>query len=94
MFGTFGVENYVFWLDISVDYLLRVHVFQREKNAGCKKSSLLLVKSMFSADMVAQVSSWHKIHDEVQSVSILESLPHIDNEFMFKFFEKVSFVAD
>ena len=94
MLGTFGVENYVFWLDISVDYLLRVHVLQREENAGSEKSSLLLVKSMFSADVVAQIPSWHKIHNEIKSISVLEGLPHVNNEFMFKFFEEVSFVAD
>jgi hypothetical protein len=71
-----------------------VHVLEGKEDAGCEKSGLLFVEFMLSADVVAKVSSWHKIHDEVEGVSVLEGLPHIDDESMLEPPEKLSLVAN
>ena len=90
---TFGVKNKVLRLDISMDDLLTMHKLEANKNAGGKVSGLLLTKMMFSAYVVSQVTSRHQIHHQIEGISVLESLAHIDDKFMLQLFEQLSFVT-
>lgn len=49
---------------------------------------------MLFADMIPEISPWHQIHHQVKCVPVLESLAHIDNEFVFEPREELSFISD
>lgn len=68
-----------------MDNLLGVHVFKGDEDAGCKETGLLLGEAMLTANMVPEVAARHEIHNQVERVSILEGLPHIDNELMLEY---------
>ena len=65
--------------------LIIVQIFKAIKNASYKKSSLFLIKSSFSTDMVTQVSARHIIHDQIQGIAVLKSMQHIDQKRVFEF---------
>lgn len=47
---------------------------------------------MFFADMISKISSSHQIHHQIQVFSILKGLPHIYNEFVLDFSEKLPLI--
>ena len=77
-----------------MDDFLGVHVLQGQEDAGCEEAGLLLVEFVLSADVVAEVASWHKIHDQIEGVSILEGLAHVDDKPVLEPSEELSLVAD
>ena len=79
---TFGVKDKVLRLDISVNDLLAVHKFQPDEDAGRKVPSLLLTELVLPANVVAEVTARHQVHHQVESVSVLEGLTHVDDEFV------------
>lgn len=49
---------------------------------------------MFPADVVAEISSRHQLHHEVQCIPILKCMVHIHNEFMLQSSQEVPLVSD
>ena len=65
-----------------MDDVFAVYELKSLTNAGSKKSYLLLCEFVFFADMIPQISPWHQVHYQVQSVSVLKRLSHVDQKFM------------
>lgn len=65
-----------------MQYFVVMQVLKSSENAGAEESSLLFCKFMFLADVVPKIASSHDIHDQVQILSILESLSHVYDELM------------
>ena len=71
-----------------------MHEFKTDEDTGCKISNFLLIKLMFSANVISQIPSRHQIHDQVEGISVLEGLTHVDNKFVFELFQQLSLVSD
>lgn len=77
-----------------MDDLLRVHVLEGQEDAGGEEAGLLLGEPVLAADVVAQVAARHEVHDQVETVAVLEGLAHVDDEGVFEQAEELAFVAD
>lgn len=75
---TITLYDEVLWLDISVYNILVVDVLETSYETCDKKSSCLLVEFTISANVVAQITSWQVVHNQVKVLSVLESVVHID----------------
>ena len=87
-------QDKVFGLDVPMDDLLRVQVLERREDAGSEESSLELCELVLFADVVPEVPSSHQLHHQVQVLSILKGLPHVDHELVLHFGEELALVAD
>ena len=54
-----GVENQVFWLDISVEDTLLMKIFQRGKHTGDEESGLLFCELLVLCEVVAEIAALH-----------------------------------
>lgn len=71
-----------------------MQVFQSREYAGCEKPRFQFGEFVLFTYVVAQISPWHQIHDEVQILTILESLSHVDDERVPHSRQQLSFVFD
>ena len=58
--------------------------FKAMTNTCSKKSNLLLCKFMLFANVISEIPAWHQVHDQVQSIPVLECLSHVDKELVFQ----------
>lgn len=84
------VEDYVFWLDVSVDNSLLVHIFKGLQKTCDDEPGLLLVEDL-EGQMVSEVPARAKVHQHVQVLSVLESSLHVNNESIVELEKKVTY---
>lgn len=77
-----------------MDDFVRMHIFERDEDAGCEETGLFLSEAVLPADMVPEITPWHQVHNQVERISILEGLSHINNELVFEDSKQFSLVAD
>ena len=71
-----------------------MHVLQAQDDAADEKLDNVFRKGTKLADLIAKVSSGHKIHDQVQVIPILERIDHIDQEWVPQICKQLSLVLD
>jgi hypothetical protein len=59
-----------------------------------KFTSLLFCESPVSANVVPQITPVQKVHDQVQVLSILEGIVHVDNERIVKLRQDLALIHD
>lgn len=64
------------------------------QNQSAQLTSLFLSESSVLAYVVAQVSSVQDVHHQVQVLSVLESVVHVDYERVVQLRENLAFVHD
>jgi hypothetical protein len=74
------VHDQVLWLDVSVHNSVDVQVLEASDDAGYEEFCIFFVEALATAYMESKISSRHQVHSEVQVVSVLEGVLHIDNE--------------
>ena len=72
--------------------VVEMQKFKTIQNRCNKKLCLFLCKPSSTSHMVSKVSTCQKIHDQIQSLSVLESVVHVDNKRMFESAEQLTFV--
>ena len=85
-----AVKYQVFWLDISVYNLVGVDVLKRGCQTCHNKSCLILIEIYSLANMESEIASRHDIAHQVDIVMVLESIHHIDNEWVSQLRQKLS----
>jgi len=60
-----------------MDDLVLVDVLQTDQNVGHKELGFFFVEVPFIAQVVAQISAVEVVHDEIQVLSVLESVGHV-----------------
>jgi hypothetical protein len=65
--------------------VILAEILQANYKIGNKKFGLKFSKSSSTANMISQVSTIHIIHDQVQMLSVLEGIVHINEEGMLNF---------
>ena len=79
---TFAVKEYIFRLQVPVDYTAIVQMLQGQNHFSCIESSSLLRKSDLIAQVIEQFSSIKKVRDKVQRIRTLEGEVQLDYEWM------------
>lgn len=74
------LHDYVFGLDVSMNHVLVVHVFEAEKHAGNHELGLLFVKTTLFADVESKISASQQIAYQVQICVVLERIVDIHEE--------------
>lgn len=64
--------------------IIQVKVLQTNKDAGNEKFGLHLLESTSTAHMVTKVSTDKQIHDQIEVLSVLECVGHVNNKRMFE----------
>lgn len=77
-----------------MDDVIVVEIFEGEEDTGHEKFGLVLLESSHLPNVVSQVSAGEKIHNQVEVVSILEAIVHVDEERVFELRQQVPFVHD
>ncbi len=57
-------------------------------------TGLFFGEAAHSADVVPEVSSFHEVHDEVEVLSVLEGVDHVDDERTPEVVEQLSLIHD
>ena len=65
---------------ISMDNVVLVKISQSKKNAANDKFGLFLRKTSSLSDVVSHVTTWEVFHKEVQVLSVLHGVDHVDKE--------------
>ena len=73
------IKNQILRLDVSVDYAIVVYILQPLDDTGSEELGLFLREPPVSADMIPQITSCLQIHDQIQILSILKSILHVDD---------------
>jgi hypothetical protein len=69
---TVSINEDVVWLDISMNVVHSVHIFESEKKFSDIEASLLLGKNVFLYQQPQQVTSWNPLHSDIEMVAVLE----------------------
>lgn len=88
------IEDKIFRLDISVQDRVFVEVLEAEQHASDEKLRLLFGEFPFFADMVSKVTTTHQINDQIQVVTVLKSVVHVDQESVIELTEELFLVHD
>ncbi len=75
-----GIEHYVFRFDIAMDYLTSVKVFEGYDEISEEELGLDLRESASASDMITEVSAVDVVHDEIDVLSVLKGVSHIDEK--------------
>ena len=75
-----GIEHYVFRFDIAMDYLTSVKVFEGYDEICEEELGLDLRESASASDMITEVSAVDVVHDEIDVLSVLKGVSHIDEK--------------
>ncbi len=62
-----------------------MHILQADNNIGNKKLCFSFIKETFIPKMITQVSSIQIVHNQVQMLTILKSISHINQKRMIQF---------
>ena len=81
---TLVIKDQVLRLDISVDDVVEVEILKTDQNGSDEEFCFHLLEAPSAAHMVAEISSDQEIHDEVEVLSVLEGVGHVDDERMFQ----------
>lgn len=74
------VEDKVFGLEVTVDDVLAMHVFQGKHYASSEEFALLLIEGLVLDHVEPEIAARQAWHDQVQVVTILERVLHADDE--------------
>ena len=75
------VKYNILWLQIPIYYVeLFVQVAEREHYLRYDKFSLVLVETLHLLDVAKQFTASYVVHDEVDTIALLEHVVHLDNE--------------
>lgn len=77
-----------------MDYAILMYVVQSNRQASHYELHLLLAKLPYLDMIVSQVTSRHEITREVDILSVLESILHVDQERMMKLLQQLLFQHD
>jgi len=92
--STLTIEDYVFRFHVSVNHHFAVKVVQSQKNWGSHEFCLSFWKWSSLWQMIAEISSFHQVHQQIEALIILKSIQHIYNKLVSKSWEKLSFVEN
>ena len=53
------IQQKIFWLNVSVNYPVIVHVFKSDYNTGDKELSFLLIELLLFTQMITEVATSH-----------------------------------
>ena len=87
-----AIEHQVFRFDITMYDELLMYEFQGRHDTSHEKFGLILGKYVILGYMVSQITSRVQIHDQIQIIIILESILHVDYEWMFELGQYFPFV--
>lgn len=65
-----------------MDDLLLVHVLETSDETGYEEAGRHLVKLSVSANVVAEITARQVVHHEVQILSVLEGVVHVDDVYV------------
>ena len=75
-----GIEDYVFGFDVAMNYLISVEVFEGYDEISEEELGLDLGESTSASDMITEVSAVYVVHDEIDVLSVLKGVGHIDEK--------------
>ena len=75
-----NINHKVLRLNVPVDDVLFVEIFEARDEACYKEPRRLFIESAISADMVAEITSRQVIHNQIEVLAILERIVHVDEE--------------
>lgn len=84
------VEQYVFWLEVSVNDFILMQMPNRFHHLRRIKASTSLRELVILSQMIEQFAAVAEVHHEVQLQICLERIVQFDDERVFDFFEDVS----
>ena len=88
------IEDKILGLYISVDYLLRVDGFQSVQQACDEEPRYFHIESALASDVVPEIATEQKVHDQVQIHGVLECIVHIDYELAIDLGDQLELVHD
>ena len=86
------LNHEVFGLDVPVDDVLVVNVFEASHEARHEEASGLLIEFSIPTNVVAQVTPRQVIHHQIQILSVLESIVHVHDVHILELSKNLSFV--
>ena len=89
-----GIEDYVLRFDIAMNYLVSMEVFEGYDEIGEEEFCLDLCESTSASNMITEVATVDIVHDEIDVLSVLECVGHIDEKWVFDSRQKISLVHD
>lgn len=87
-----GIEDDVLGFDITMNYLVSVEVFEGYDQICKEEFRLYFSESSSSSDMISQISAVYVVHDEIDVLSVLKGIGHIDEKMVSNSSQKVSLV--
>ena len=89
---TFSIYQYVFWLQITVYNTHIVEVLKSKDHLSCIEPGSLLVEATLDLlQMVEQFTSIDELHDQIQSLIVLEGILQTHYEWMTELLQDLSF---
>jgi len=89
----FSNQN-VFRLQVSVDNLVLVEMAQRKGNLRSEETHVVLGEALDLHEMTEKLSALNELHQEVNSVLVLEDVLHVDQEGVVNGVKNVLFKTD
>ncbi len=89
-----GIKDYIFWFDVAMNYLISVEVFEGYDEISEEELGLYLCESASASDMITEVSAVYVVHYEINVLSVLKGICHIDEKGVSDSRQKVPFVHD
>ena len=86
------VEDQIFGFNIAVKDTVSMQEFETEDHTGDEKFSLLFTESSVLANMVPQITTLHEIDHQVEIVTVLEGVVHVNEEWMVQLAEELFLV--
>lgn len=77
---TIFVENQVFRFYVSMKNTFLMQIFERQQHTSNEKSSLLLCEFLMFSQMISEITSLHHVYDEIEVLSILKGIVHVNQE--------------
>lgn len=74
------IQNQILWLNVPMDNILFMHVFQSEYEARDQKFALCFCKLFLLNHVVPKIAACQQIRHEIQKVSILKRVVHVAEE--------------
>ena len=73
-------------------YLLFVYIIKGRDHTGHKEFSLFLCKPFSLIYMISKVTPCQQIHTQIEIITILKGVVHVDNKWVFQFSQDLSFI--
>ena len=77
-----------------MDDVVKMEILQSYQDTGNKELGLIFPKPASAAHVIPEVASNEKVHNQVQVLSILKGICHVDDERVFQLREQLSLIED